>query len=545
MAEIDAEAIVRALEKKAQDKILAKRLANPDFEKDQIRIDKQVQEDGGILSKLKFPDKETQIQTNLAMVKRLDDVGRVVGNPFGVGDALEAGMSSEKTLEESRAATAAARQRLGPNLAKALEMGGEIGATIATTPLAIGVKGAALIGGAQSLVSDTAEKFFKEDRLPTMLEAVTATGLGAGISGLGQFMGNRLARWFVEKGAAKTPVTQGADRAIKAATQKLGRAFKFADESDASVSSAELNKFIVDTMNNPKLVAKGLDPNVDKGVWNGFNSLRARVGRLEPGQSLTVRELADARTMMRDLAARGASRTDTMFDIDRAFSKFVGGALAGNPKGQLAWKMIDQNELPRIQGEFLANLSDKAELAASSGKGPIDKMIQDQFINLVTSDSGRKLMVKLGFSPEQKELFREAAHGTNSTVLANKLDRVMGSTWLAPFYRTTLQPLLRARGGSTSTGDLTQILGETFEKPAGDIVAPTVTGMPQLTAPIAPQITPSIQQQMGSPPPGAGGVTPGQPAMAPSAPPQGSPQRMPRPLTEQPARGPVPNLPKP
>lgn len=541
MAEVDAHAILDALRKKAADKIRMQRLNNPEFEKDQLRIDQANTEDAGILSGMKLPGRDEQLEMGRAIARKLDSAARVAGNPFGVGDALEAGMSSNLTLEQSRAKTEKARQDLGPRMSKILETGGEIGATIAATPLSMTVKGATLAGGAIGLASDTAEKFFKEDRMPTMSEAIVATGLGAGLSGLGQFMGNRLARWFTDKGAAKTPLTQGADRAVKQATAKLSRAFKFADESDASVSKSTLMDFITKTLNNPKFQKQGLDPNIDRGIWDGFNTLKARVFRLEGDKGFNIRELSEIRTMMRDRAARGASRSNAMFDIDRAFMKAVDTALAGNPKGRLAWKMIDQHEVPRIQGEFLANLADKAELASSGGQGSIDKMLQKEFFNLVESDNGRKLMVKLNFSPEQKELFREAAHGTNATVLANKLDRVTGNTWLAPFYRTTLQPLLRARGSSTSQGNVMDILGQTFDAPPSAMVPPAFTGMPQVTNPAATQAIPAAQQALGvNQGPSAGQVAPSQGAPAPNT----GPQRMPRPLTPQ-SQSAVPKLPNP
>lgn len=541
MAEVDPQAIVDALRKKAQDKIKTQRLNNPEFEKDQLRIDQANQEDHSILATAKTMLGPDNMEMGRAMMQKLDDSVRVAGNPFGTGDALEAGMSN-RTLAESRAATEAAKARLGPNMAKVLEMGGELGASIATTPLSLTIKGAAIAGGVQNLVTDTAEKFFKEDRLPTLTEALVATGLGSGMSGLAQFMGSRLARAFVQKGMAKTPLAQGGDRAVKNATQQLSRAFRFADESDATVPKATLMDFITKTLNNPKFQEAGLDPNVDRGLWDGFNTLKARVFRLEPGQSLTIRELSAARSMMRDRASRGASRTDAMFDIDRAFSKMVGGALTGNQKGKLAWQMIDRHELPRMQGEFLSNLADKAELAASGGGGPIDKMLQKQFQWLVTEPAGRKLMVKLGFSPEQKELFREAAHGTSATVLANKLDRVAGSTWVAPFYRTTLQPLLRARGTATGAGNVMDVLGETFQQPANDMVPALASATPQLANPAAAQITPQVQQAAGVAPPGGGTVTPGGAPSAPGAPP--SPVRMPRPLTPQ-SQSAVPKIPNP
>lgn len=543
MAEIDPQAIVDALRKKAQDKIRTQRLNNPEFEKDQLRVDQANQEDNTILGGLKAPGRDEQLEIGRSVMKKLDDSVRIAGNPFGVGDALEAGMSN-RTLEESRAATEAARQRLGPNMSKVLEVGGELGASIATAPFSLTVKGAAIAGGVQNLVTDAADKWFKEDRLPTLTEAVTATGLGAGLSGLGQLFGSRLARWMVDKGAAKTPLAQGADLAVKNSTKQMARAMQFADESDAIVPKSTLMGFITKTLGNPKFQEQGLDPNIDRGLWDGFNTLKARVFRLEPGQGLTIRELSDARSMMRDRAARGASRSDAMFDIDRAFEKAIHVALVGNPKGRKAWEMISKHELPRMQGEFLANLSDKAELASSAGQGPIDKMLQRQFQWLVTEPAGRKLMVKLGFTPEQKDLFREAAHGTTTTVLANKLDRVTGNTLIAPIYRTTIQPLLRARGTATETGNVMKILGKTFDQPASSMVPPLNNAMSQLTNPLAAQITPPVQQAAGiSPNPSAGQVQPSQ--ATPSAPaPNTGPQRMPRPLTPQ-SQSAVPKLPNP
>lgn len=556
MAELDPDVVLQALRKKAQERQLNQRLAVPEFEKDQLRVDQKVKDDTGILSGLHFPNQDERNAMGRSVMEQLDKAGvtstlkkvdafgRVLGNPFGLGDALESAMTG-KTLPESRAQTAAAKTELGP-LGSATELTGEIGAAIATAPVTTTVAGAALAGGVTNVIADTMSKAFKEDRMPTLEEAMISAGLGTGIGALGQVIGNKLARLFVDKGAAKTPITMGAERSLKNVTKQLSRAFQFADDVGATVKAPALNKFAADLMNNRKFIEMGLDPNVDKGAWNGLNALRAQIGRLKPEEGMTLRELATLRTTMRDVAARGTTRDSLMFDMDREFSKMIMKELGqANPKAKLAWQMLDRVELQKIQGEFLTNLADKAELSAAGGKGPIDKFLQQQFFNLVETDAGRKLMVKLGFSPEQKELFREAAHGTNATILANKADRVMGSTWLAPFYRLSLQPLLRARGASTSEGNILETLGTSLGTQANDMVPPLISGSGQVSAPISTQLADPAQNALLSQPPAAPAVAPpAAPAQSTAPAPNTGPQRMPRPFTPQ-TRSAVPNLPKP
>lgn len=566
MADLDPDVMLEALRKEAREKLLTQRLNSPEFEKDQLRVDQKVKENNDSLSGFKFPDQAARNEMGRAVMKKLDetgvssalkkvdDFGRVLGNPFGAGDALESAMTG-RSIDESRAATAASKERLGGIAGNIAEVGGEIAAASVFAPATLTVKGAAAAGALTSVVADTADKWFKEDRLPTLSEAMVSAGLGTGIGALGQVFGNRLARWFVEKGAAKTPITMGAQRLLENSTKQLTRAFQFADDSGATIPSPVLYKFIVDLQTNKKFIDAGLDASVDKGAWNGLNVLRARIGRLDLDQGLTLRELADIRTGMRDVAARGSSRSNLIFDMDQEFSKMVMKSLHGaDPKAKLAWQMIDKFEKQKIQGEFLQNLSDRAELASASGTKLLDKELQREFFNLVESDNGRKMMVKLGFSPEQKELFREAAHGTSATIFANKMDRVMGSTFLAPFYRISLQPLLRSRGGSTSSSNVLEVLGTALDTPKGDIVPAAAQNMGQVTAPIAPQLADPAQNAiLPQPPnPSAGQVAPSQapmpmPAQAPAgnAPaPNTGPQRMPRPFTPQ-TRSAVPNLPKP
>lgn len=552
MAELDPDVMLEALRKEAREKLLTQRLKSPEFEADQLRVDQKVKENNDAVSGWKFPDRAAQNEMGRAVMKKLDetgvtaglkkvdDFGRVLGNPFGAGDALESTMTG-KPIGESRAATAAAKERLGGIAGNIAEIGGEIATSSLLAPAALTIKGAAAVGGLTSVAADTAEKWLKEDRLPTLSEAMVSAGLGTGIGALGQVFGNRLARWFVEKGAAKTPITMGVERSLKNVTKQLTRAYQFADDAEATIPSPILHKFAVDLMNNRKFIDAGLDANVDRGAWNGLNSLRARIGRLDPDQGLTLRELADIRTGMRDVAARGSSRSNLMFDMDQEFSKMVMKSLHGaDPKAKLAWQIIDKFEKQKIQGEFLQNLIDRAELSSASGTKLIDKELQREFFNLVESDNGRKMMVKLGFSPEQKELFREAAHGTNATILANKLDRVAGSTWIAPFYRMSLQPLLRSRGGSTSSSNVLETLGTALDTPKGDIVPAAAQNMGQLTAPIAPQLADPLQNMaLPQPNPSAGQVAP---SSAPAS--NTGPQRMPRPFTPQ-TRSAVPNLPKP
>lgn len=548
MAELDPDVILNALRNEARQKKLAQRLAVPEFEADQLRVDKKVMETEGILSGLKIPDKAAQIEMNRAVVKRLDDVARVAGNPFGAGDILEAKMNNlmgGKTFEEereaSRAATAGAAERLGPIGSKVAEVGGEVMTSIATAPMTTSIKGAMLAGGGISLAADTAEKLFKEDRAPTLEEAMVSGLLGTGLGGLGQLMGNKLTRWFTQKGAAKTPMTIGSVKQLRRVTRDLSRAFQFADDSDAVVDGSVLLGFSAGLKTNRKFVEQGLDPNIDKGAWNGLNVLGAHAGRLQPGEGLTLRELASARTSMRDVAARGEpSSTNLIFDMDRAFSKAVMTELKrqkGNSKAVLAWQMLDKLELQKIQGEFLTKIVDKAELESASGAGPVDVFLQQEFKKLVTGDAGRKLMVKLGFTPEQKELFREAAHGTNATVLANRLGRVMGSTWMAPFYRLTFQPILRSRGSSEASTNIMETLGMATDIHPSQIIPATTSGAGQVTAPITPQIAPPLQQQMLPQPPAQ------QQTIAPQQTGPG-PQRMPRPFTPQ-SQSAVPTLPKP
>lgn len=554
MAELDPDVVLEALRKKAQDKRLSQRLAVPEFEKDQLRVDQKVKEDGETISGWKIPDQNERNEMGRAVIKKLDetgvssalkkvdDFGRVLGNPFGIGDALESAMTG-KTIDESRAQTAASKENLG-RLGGATELTGEIGASIAAAPVTTTIKGAALAGGLTSVIADSAEKVFKEDRLPTLEEAMLSAGLGTGLGALGQVFGNKLARWFTEKGAAKTPITMGAERALKSRVRTLSQAFKFADDSGAMVPAADLHQFIIRTLSDKRLTERlGLHPSVDKAAWNGFNSVKAEVSRLQPGQGFNIQELARIRTGMRDRAAAGAEAgTDLVLELDNAFDKMVSRSLfKSNPKAQKAWEMIGRLEKEKIQGEYLKKILDSAELRSSAGKGPIDKTLQDNFIRLVENP---RLMAKLGFTPEQKELFREAAHGTNWTILANKSDRVMGSTFLAPFYRMSLQPILRARGSSRAEDSVLDILGNTLNESKGDIVPPLAQNMGQITAPIAPQLADPVQNAvLPQQNPSAGNVAPSQ-ATGNAPAPNTGPQRMPRPFTPQ-SRSAVPNLPKP
>lgn len=568
MAELDPAVIMETLLKQAEQKRLTQRLNVPEFEKDQLRVDKLVTENNGLLSGMNVPDRAEQLETGRQIRQRLDDAGRVTGNPFGVGDVGEALGGSLKTFAEgvlegnirkgegsfeqnlvqSKAATEAAKKRLG-GLGDVLSTGGEIGAMIAMAPASAGLIGAGLAGAAEGLLTETANKMFKEDRPPTLAEAMTSTTVGLGLGGFGQLMGNRLTRWLTQKGAAKTPITAGAERALKATTAKLSRAFRLADDSEAVVQAPSLLKFVADAKNNTRFQDMGLDPNIDHAAWNGLNVINAEVTRAaKQGQGLTIRELATIRTKMRDVAARGDSySTELMAEMDNAFAKSVDRALVNDPKAKTAWAMIGKVEKQKIQGEWLTKIADDAELHSAAGKGPIDKFIQDAFLKATTTNKGRSTMVKLGFSPEAKELFRDIAHGSKATVLANKVDRVAGNTILAPVYRLTLQPIFRARGGAEMDENLLQILGYSMD----DVRMPaTTTGAGQVTAPMIPPAAEAAQNALGLPGPGAGQVQPSQaPMPMPAAPNDqtqtgGAPQRMPRPLTPQ-SQSAVPKLPSP
>lgn len=456
----------------------------------------------------------------------MDTIAGSLFMPAWAKQLQEMGILPTPDREERTEETDQARARAGMGGTVA-DVAGEVAPFLAG-PAGRTVKGAMAIGGAESVISDSAEKAFKEDRPLGGVEALVDAGFGAGGGFVGKIVGDQLSNLFRKKGGEKTPITKGTTSALRTLKQSVDSAAKQMDDAQVMVKNSALKQLEQSILKSGQFQRWGFGAASSPEAWTAFNVLRAQVGR---GKDMGLRELNEIRQTMRKLG----KNTFLGIKIDEQLGDFIGkldntmvssGDVA---KGVAGWREMNKVHFKQKQSELLAKMLTNSEFVTRQAKNGItlDKALQDQFSKLFTTDAGKRKMTALKYSPEQVELIRDIAEGGWTTTTANRMDKLFGDTLIAPIYRLTLQPALRTAGAEQGARRAESL----FEDVTGmrGAIAPAVPGR------IGPQAGAgsgaALLQQLTGPQAAPGAV---QPATAPAQAPVGSaPKVMPRALPDQ------------